>query len=272
MALDLSEQRGKLVHEERLRQEQELREKLLTVEYQRKSEELEDARRFQLSLLPKTIPQHPAFDLAVFMKTATEVGGDYYDFHLTPEGVLTVAIGDATGHGAAAGTMVTVIKSLFSTYGSLSSPATFLSEAASAIRRMELGRMSMALMLVRIDGPNLTVSSAGMPPLLVRRAASGKVEEVAIDCLPLGTRVSIFEERSASVSSGDSLLLMSDGLPEQVDQDHEPFGYVAVQRAFAAHGGAAPQRIIDQLAEEGDRWARGEPLHDDVTLVALRVS
>ena len=47
------------------------------------------------------------------MRTATEVGGDYYDFHLADDGALTVAVGDATGHGARAGTMVTVIKSLF---------------------------------------------------------------------------------------------------------------------------------------------------------------
>ena len=50
------------------------------------------------------------------MRTATEVGGDYYDFRLTPDGALVAAVGDATGHGATAGTMVTVVKSLFSAH------------------------------------------------------------------------------------------------------------------------------------------------------------
>jgi serine phosphatase RsbU (regulator of sigma subunit) len=49
------------------------------------------------------------------MKTVAEVGGDYYDFHTGKDGILTAVIGDATGHGMKAGTMVTAFKSLFST-------------------------------------------------------------------------------------------------------------------------------------------------------------
>ena len=52
------------------------------------------------------------------MKTATEVGGDYYDFHIGLDGTLTVVIGDATGHGMKAGTMVTTTKSLFNVFAS----------------------------------------------------------------------------------------------------------------------------------------------------------
>ena len=51
------------------------------------------------------------------MKTATEVGGDYYDFHVGVDGTLTIVLGDATGHGMRAGTMVTSAKSLFNSYG-----------------------------------------------------------------------------------------------------------------------------------------------------------
>ena len=47
------------------------------------------------------------------MRTATEVGGDYYDFIVEENGVLNVAFGDATGHGLQAGTMVTLMKGFF---------------------------------------------------------------------------------------------------------------------------------------------------------------
>ena len=43
---------------------------------------LEEARQLQLSMLPKELPQLPNLDIAVYMKTATEVGGDYYDFNV----------------------------------------------------------------------------------------------------------------------------------------------------------------------------------------------
>jgi serine phosphatase RsbU (regulator of sigma subunit) len=64
-------------------------------------------------MLPKQLPQLPHLDIAVYMRTATEVGGDYYDFHIGMDGTLTVVLGDATGHGMKAGTMVTTTKSLF---------------------------------------------------------------------------------------------------------------------------------------------------------------
>ncbi len=106
--------RGVSIHHERhLHQQNELERKLLEAENARKTQELEEARQLQLSMLPKSVPDHPLFEIATYMKTATEVGGDYYDFHLANDGTLTLAIGDATGHGAQAGIVVTATKSLF---------------------------------------------------------------------------------------------------------------------------------------------------------------
>ena len=90
MAHDLSHNHQTILQQERFAKEQEMQQRLLELEYGRKSVELEDARRFQLSMLPKEVPQHPSFEVAAFIRTATEVGGDYYDFHLVPNGPLTV--------------------------------------------------------------------------------------------------------------------------------------------------------------------------------------
>ncbi|HEX4949041.1 MAG TPA: hypothetical protein VFZ34_20355, partial [Blastocatellia bacterium] len=100
----------------RVQREQE-RARLAEVEAEndRRAAELEEARQLQLSMLPKKLPSLPQLDIAAYMKTASEVGGDYYDFHLTEDGTLTVAVGDATGHGLRAGTMVASVKSLFVT-------------------------------------------------------------------------------------------------------------------------------------------------------------
>ena len=93
--------------------EAELRAQIAEKESERKSYELEEARNLQLSMLPTEIPQLPNVSIAVYMKTATEVGGDYYDFHLHLDGTLTVILGDATGHGMMSGMMVSIMKSLF---------------------------------------------------------------------------------------------------------------------------------------------------------------
>ncbi|MBK7379017.1 MAG: hypothetical protein IPJ03_08430 [Ignavibacteriales bacterium] len=84
--------------------------KIIQADNDRKTKELEEARQLQLSMLPKDLPQLPNLDIAVYMKTATEVGGDYYDFNVDPDGTLTFAIGDATGHGMKAGIIVSMVK------------------------------------------------------------------------------------------------------------------------------------------------------------------
>jgi serine phosphatase RsbU (regulator of sigma subunit) len=262
MAHDLSE------HQQRLVQQ-----RILAAEYERTANELEDARRFQLSMLPKEVPVLDRFEVAVFTQTATEVGGDYYDFHVAPDGALTVAIGDATGHGAKAGTMVTVIKTLFSGYSSDTPPAAFLSSAAEKIKRMDLGRMAMALTIARIEPKQVTAASAGMPPVLIHRASTGLVEEIALEATPLGTLGTDYKERSVPVAPRDTILFMSDGLPELTNALGQQLGYTAAAEAFAsAAAESGAQSVIDRLVESARQWHGDQPLNDDMTFVAVRVT
>jgi len=272
MAEDLSVNQQKLLEQERAQKEQELQQRLLAVEYERKSVELEDARRFQLSMLPKEVPQHAAYGVGVFIQTATEVGGDYYDFRTVGD-LLSVTIGDATGHGAKAGTMVTVVKTLFAAYTGVTSPAAFLSGAAETIKRMELGRMAMALTLARFDHRKLTLSSAGMPPVLVHRRATGGVEEIAQSATPLGTLGTDYRESSVDLASGDTVLFLTDGLPELMNDAGQQFGYAATIDAFAAAAtGATANDVIAALAATARRWHGDGPPNDDVTFVVVRVA
>lgn len=272
MAHDLREHQDRLLEGERLRREAELEQRLLKTEYERKSEELEEARRFQLSLLPKTLPVHSAFEIAVSMRTATEVGGDYYDFHLAGDGALTAAIGDATGHGARAGTMVTAVKSLFTARAAGEGLSRFLGDAAGVIKRMDLGRMAMALALVRLEGQALSVSAAGMPPVLLFRKKKGRVEEIALPGMPLGGLAFEYQETGTRIEPGDAILLMTDGLPELENPEGEPLGYPRVRSLFEGLGTMTPEEIIAGLTEAAESWAGGQAAKDDMTLVVIKIA
>ena len=224
---------------------------MLELEYERKSIDLEEARRFQLSMLPKSVPAHDRYDVAVFTLTAAEVGGDYYDFHVAPNGVLTVTIGDATGHGAKAGTMVTVIKALFAGYAPEVTPAQFLRDAAEKVKRMDLGRMAMALLLARFDRDRLTVASAGMLPAYVHRARSGNIEEVARGATPLGTLGADYHDVIIDLAAGDTVLFMTDGFPELQNESGQQLGYAAASEEFAAAAAAPRRRRRHRLARRG---------------------
>ncbi|RPI65542.1 MAG: hypothetical protein EHM47_18685, partial [Ignavibacteriales bacterium] len=108
-------------------------------------------------MLPKSEPLHPLVDLSFSMKTASEIGGDYYDYHLSDDFTLTFAIGDATGHGAQAGVMVTALKILFTNYAHQLDITDFMKKADHTIKQIGLPRLYMSLAMGRLKGNTLEI-------------------------------------------------------------------------------------------------------------------
>ena len=76
---DRREQKAKIRETELRMKATEAEKRAIEIESERKTKELEEARDLQLSMLPKELPELPNLEIAAFMRTATEVGGDYYD-------------------------------------------------------------------------------------------------------------------------------------------------------------------------------------------------
>ena len=253
--------------------EQELRQKLLEAENARKSAELETARRVQLSMLPTALPEVAGLDVAVAMSTASEVGGDYYDFRTASPDCVVIAVGDATGHGVAAGTMVTAVKALFATLSGQPRLATILGECDRVLRGMNVRPLHMCLALGRVTARSLTLSSAGMPPVLIWRASTRTIEELGAGGLPLGSHLSpVHEERSATLAPGDTVLFASDGFSEQLNGEGQPLGFDGALRAFAGACGGTARETVDRLGATLASWRAEREQTDDVTFVVVRVA
>ena len=84
-------------------------------ELERQIQEMEEARQFQMGLLPDKNPSILNLDIATHINTAEKVGGDYYDFFIQKNSnSLIIAIGDATGHGLTSGNVVAITKTALS--------------------------------------------------------------------------------------------------------------------------------------------------------------
>lgn len=244
----------------------------LEAENQRKTKELEEARALQLSMLPKELPQIPNLDIAVFMKTATEVGGDYYDFRVSLDGTLTVVAGDATGHGMKAGTMVSVVKGLFNSYVHNHDILFVFREMARCIKQMNFEQLAMCMTMLKISGNKLRISAAGMPPVLIFNHANQIIEEHLIKGMPLGTMVKFpYEVKEIELNAGDTIFLMSDGFPEMLNEQGEVFGYQRVQKAFASVASNEPEEIINTLKNEEKKWTGAADPEDDITFIVIKI-
>lgn len=244
----------------------------LEAEFEMKKKELDEARELQLSMLPKELPQLPHLDIAVFMKTATEVGGDYYDFNIGLDGTLTVVLGDATGHGMKAGTMVTTTKSLFNVLAPNPNIVETFHEMTRCLKLMQLEKLSMCMTMLKITGNKLQMSAAGMPPIYIYKRESQSIEEHLIKGMPLGTFNDFpYSLVESNISSGDTILMMSDGFPELLNDEKEMFGYIQARNLFEKVAGESPEEIIQKLRNAGADWVNNADPDDDVTFVVIKV-
>jgi serine phosphatase RsbU (regulator of sigma subunit) len=238
----------------------------------RKTQELEEARQLQFSMLPHDKPSLPHLDISWYMITATEVGGDYYDYSLADDGGITITLGDATGHGMQAGTVVTATKSLFQNFADQPVITETFSAMSRSLKGMNFPRLGMAMTMVKITDHKLQISSAGIPPALLYRAATKEIEEIEIGGMPLGYSTSFqYQQEEYDLNPGDTLVLMSDGLPERLNDQDEELGYPKTQELFREAAERTPEEICQHLAQGGDEWAKGRIQDDDVTFVVLKV-
>ena len=250
----------------------EAQNRIIQAENERKTKELEEARQLQLSLLPRELPKLPNLDIAVYMKTATEVGGDYYDFNVQGNGTLDIGFGDATGHGLQAGTMITLMKGFFTSDVSRFTPEKFLEHCNSMIRDIKLGRILMSFSHLRFERKRLLISSAGMPPVYYNHKEYNRTEEIMIQGLPLGAlQNTSYNLVVKELKKGDTILLLTDGLPEQMNNRKVIFDYSRVLNYFDKIAANTPNEIMTNMVKEAEEWMCGQQQADDITFVVIKI-
>jgi serine phosphatase RsbU (regulator of sigma subunit) len=246
--------------------------KLLEIENNRVSKELEEARTLQLAMLPKSIPELPGIEIAVYMKTAMEVGGDYYDFINTTEGNTIIVIGDATGHGVKSGNMVSIMKSLLSASTLHFNFPLHFEDWNRIIKQMKLGNLFMGLILAGFNGKKLFISSAGMPPIYIFHHDTKSIELVISRTMPLGVPINVpYFSIVKDLLPKDIIILMTDGYLEQFNNKQEMIEPDLFKNYILEAAELSPAGIIEFLMEKCKEWMNGSPQGDDITFIIIKI-
>jgi serine phosphatase RsbU (regulator of sigma subunit) len=64
---------------------------------------------------------------------------------------------------------------------------------------------------------------------------------------------------------------MSDGLTELFNNRKEILGEERTKTLFAETASRTPEQIIEYMVKAGEKWAAGQALEDDITMVVLKV-
>lgn len=244
-------------------------------ERERQRVELETARGIQASILPDLPPQLHGVQMSHRYLPATEVGGDFYDVLSLEDGRLAVAVGDVAGHGVSSGLVMSMAKS------ALSVQVTFDPEVQavfSTLNRMvhqsARKRLLATLCYALIDPARREMHYASAGHLFpYRLSSSGHVQALESVSYPLGVRKDLeVRVKASKLDSGDVLFLFSDGVVEaHAENSDELFGFDRLEESLVKQAGAGVTQICDAVIADLDRFTRGAPRHDDLTVLVLKI-
>jgi Stage II sporulation protein E (SpoIIE) len=233
-------------------------------------DELVVARELQADLLPNEIAAVSGYTFAHSYRTANEVGGDYYDVTPLPDGRVALMMGDASGHGMAAGLVMAIANATLKTGLDLDpSPERVVTLLNRTLCRTGTKRTFMSVFygLLRPDLGILEYVCAGHPFPYLRRE-NGEIEELGRGGLPLGLRDPLpLECRKVAMHPGDLLVMYTDGLAEAVDVQGRAFSYDGIRETLRT--GGLPKTVHDRILASFDRHVGEEPLRDDLTLLLM---
>jgi serine phosphatase RsbU (regulator of sigma subunit) len=226
---------------------------------------------FQRAMLPAELPTVPGAEVAaVYLPVAEriDIGGDWYDAFVVPDGRLVLAVGDVTGHDLRAATVMGQVRNAVRAYASEDpTPGEVLRRVNTLLSR--LPDLDLVTMLYGVYDPQtreLVWSNAGHPPPLLRhgRRATALTNEGGL-LLGVMADESPYPQHRLTLGPGDAVLWYTDGLIDQRDTDPA----IAMRRLaefFAGSTGDAGD-VVESVSRG---MLRDGAQEDDICLLALR--
>jgi sigma-B regulation protein RsbU (phosphoserine phosphatase) len=232
--------------------------------------ELEEARLFQVSLLPPVEARVAGVSISARYTACDELGGDLYDYAAAGPGRAAVLVADVSGHGASAAMMTGIVKSAFhAAEVDGYEPQAVLNRVAAGIREFEPHRF-VTLFCARLGSatPVIEYANAGHPAAVVWGAGGeANLLEATGPLISSGFRTLPWESQRLKLAPGDQLLVYTDGITETRSGNGEFFGTERVIRNVTASRKAG-QALLDELLLSVEAFSGNRPRGDDLTLLA----
>ncbi|HQR37910.1 MAG TPA: SpoIIE family protein phosphatase [Blastocatellia bacterium] len=243
------------------------------VEKKRIESQLEVARQVQASLLPDRPPEAPGFDVAAENLPTYEVGGDYYDFIVLPDGQIGVAIADVSGKGVPAALIMATFRAALRTQvrndfaiGQIIRKVNYLLWESTADSQF----VTAVYGVLDTTSGRFTYTNAGHnPPLLV--GIDGSITELNRGGPALGVfDKADYEEAVVDIEVGDVLVLYTDGVIEAADSTGREFGVRRLQQTVTVAKEMSAFKVTRAIMDATRAFSGTEAFTDDFTLAVIK--
>lgn len=250
-------------------------------EKERMDHELKMAREVQISLLPKSLPKVPGYDLATKIHTATEVGGDFYDLITLDDKKVLFTIGDVSGKGSSAAFYMAQFLSLLRySIQFTQKPDEIAIRLNSYFAENVSDRkifITAVIGILDINKSLLSLVRAGhTSPILISDKDESFVHEIDISGLAIGLTTDnklfrkslpVFEYR---LSLNDKIVFYTDGIVEAaIPGKQSQYGDDGLRKIIESHRKDTSTLLVQAIAKDLDRFYDGNPCVDDYTILVL---
>jgi phosphoserine phosphatase RsbU/P len=243
------------------------------LEWARVQQDLDAARAIQRSLLPKSMPNIPHHSIAGRSTACYEVGGDYLDTILLPDGTHLIVVADVAGKGLASAIVATSFRS---SLRSLVTQPLALADIVARVGQQHWGEgdearrryVTAIFMKMHIEKGEIEVVNAGHNPgaLIL---PDGSVRMIEASGTPLGMLPGMsYGAETFPFAPGSRILLYTDGLTEVFCGEDE-FGCERLTEEFRMIPSPSAESILDALWYKLSNFSSGAHQTDDMTAVAV---
>jgi serine phosphatase RsbU (regulator of sigma subunit)/predicted enzyme related to lactoylglutathione lyase len=241
----------------------------------RAAQELEIAKQVQARLFPQNSPPLRTLDYAGICIQARQVGGDYYDFLNLGCERLGFVIGDTSGKGIGAALLMANLQANLRSQSAiaLEQPQAFLKSVNQLFCANTTDNSYATLVFAEYDDASCRmryVNCGHYPGLLFR--GGNKLEKLESTSTVLG----LFNDwecklAESQLSSGDTLVLYTDGVTDTFNDKGEDFGEDRLIDAVRKNRKLAPEPMLSAIVDEIRRFSPHEQ-HDDITMIVAKCS
>ena len=240
--------------------------------------EMELANRVQFQLLPQRVPIVAGIDLWAASTPASQVGGDFYDFHSpAADAPFTFVVGDVSGKGIASALLMAMTRSILRVHIK-KNPAPTPAEIIYEANRQLYEDFSHVNMFATVfvgqyvpEDQSLLFVNAGHSPV-VYCPDGGNASFIQADTVPLGILPEISaQNQRLQMQSGDLFLVGSDGLYEVHNAQEEMFGHERLMSLVESYQAESAYQITRDIYRTVAEFSNGRSQEDDRTVVILKV-
>jgi len=249
--------------------------RLMHEEQEKKSieQELNMARQVQVALSPSAIKAMDHFEVAAQSIPSRYVGGDFYELIPLNNDRFVFALGDVSGKGVAAALLAAMAQGALQVQFTSNLPLTDVINSlnkALVLRSASNRFITLFCAVLDREGHFTYINAGHNLPILVR--TSGETEMLTTKSVLLGAFDFVeYNPLQTRLSSGDVVVMYTDGVTEAVNADNEMFSDEKLEELVKASAHLTAEQIKQCILNEVLSFTRGLPQGDDITLIVLKM-